>query len=416
MFPIRLAAVGVLMTTAFAQAQTSTPWRDDEKNRDLVRKLNIAYERLAFSHDYDGVLDDRPFKLTWSTEPNLPVAWKGGVACIVGDEIVLAGGLWMPGRRNLAYAYTKNRTYREIPPPPFETAYTQGACDGKTAYVVGGRSAGRRVAALSRDGGGAWKWEDLPMLPEKEGKGRWLAVAGIVPGKWLMLVSGHPTGTPSEKRDVDALPGWRLRLDQAGAQWQPMAPYPGGPRALHASAVVRGKLYVFGGSHPDPVMRSIFVDLVKAYKFFETPYGGVPQYRDAYRYDPDADRWERLRNLPFGMSGGAGVVLRDRYILIMGTTETRTHRVGKTDRGGLVKMSAGAPAAPDIEPYWTGYNDVILCYDIETDNYARLGVMMYGVATVPWVTDGKRLYGFGGEPMHRYNDNTENVLQIAEIE
>jgi N-acetylneuraminic acid mutarotase len=141
----------------------------------------------------------------------------------------------------------------------------------------------------------------------------------------------------------------------------------------------------------------------------------VPQYRDVYRYDPESDRWQRVRDLPFGMSGGSGVVLRDRYVLLMGTTETRSHRVGKTDVAGLVAMSARQKVAAQMDPQWTGYNDVILCYDVEQDRYARLGVMLYGVATVPWVTARHRLYGFGGEPMHRFNDNTENVLQIGEV-
>jgi len=115
------------------------------------------------------------------------------------------------------------------------------------------------------------------------------------------------------------------------------------------------------------------------------------------------------------MSGGSGVVLQDRYVLLMGTTETRSHRVGKTDVSGLVAMSTRQQIAPLMDAQWTGYNDVILCYDSERDNYARLGVMLYGVATVPWITAGGRLYGFGGEPMHRFNDNTENVLQIGAI-
>ena len=42
--------------------------------------------------------------------------------------------------------------------------------------------------------------------------------------------------------------------------------------------------------------------------------------------------------------------------------------------------------------------------------------MPYGVATSPWVYDGQRLYSFGGEPAHSYNENTENVLQIGSIE
>jgi hypothetical protein len=419
---LRLALIfgAVLTFRAGAQvtnASTSTDWRDDEKNAVVVRELNKAYAQLPFSFSYNGVLDERPFELTWTTGRSTPLAWKGGVAGIIGDDVILTGGMWMPGRLNRAYAYSvKTGSYREIPAPPYETAYTQGAYDGQKLYVVGGRSAGRHVSALSRAGSGEWKWEALPSLPEQEGRGRWVAVSQVDPGHWLFLVSGHPTGTQSEVRDQPALACWRLALDKPGARWEPMAPYPGGPRAVHSAAVARGKLYVFGGSHPNPVMRAVFVHLVKSYGLFDTPFLGVPEYRDAYRYDPRTDRWDRLRDLPFGMSGGAGVVLQDRYILLMGSSGKRTHRVGKTDRAGLVQMSAKGEAAPHIDPEWTGYDDVILCYDIEKDNYARLGVMMYGVATCPWVTDGKRLYGFGGEPMHRYNENTENVLQIADIQ
>ena len=42
--------------------------------------------------------------------------------------------------------------------------------------------------------------------------------------------------------------------------------------------------------------------------------------------------------------------------------------------------------------------------------------MVYGVATSHWVTDGERLYSFGGEPAHGYSENTENVLQIGTIQ
>jgi hypothetical protein len=42
--------------------------------------------------------------------------------------------------------------------------------------------------------------------------------------------------------------------------------------------------------------------------------------------------------------------------------------------------------------------------------------MPYGVATCHWVFDGERVYGFGGEPAHGYNLNTENVAQIGTIQ
>ncbi len=402
------------------RAATSTEWRNDEANLNVVRELNRAYARLPFSREYEGVLDQCPFEVTWTTGPNLPVTWKGGVAGLVGDDVILVGGLWMPGYQHLAYAYNlKTQTYREVPPPPFRTEYTQGTCDGTNVYVIGGRVAGRNAAKLSRTKEGGWQWHLLPSLPESEGKGRWLATAEVIPGKWLLLVSGHPTGTPSEERGRPAMMDWRLRLDREGAEWEKMAAYPGSVRTMLESAVVQGKLYVFGGSHPDPVMREGFKKLVGEYRLFNVPYAGVPEYRDAFCYDPEQDKWKKIRPLPFPMHGGAGVALRDRYILLMGTSETKSQRVGQTDVAALAGTATKkrSPDEQNILPYWTGYNDLILCYDVEQDNYSRVGVMLYGVATCPWVTDGQRLYGFGGEPYHGHNkNNTENVFQIGSIQ
>ncbi|MBN1345832.1 MAG: hypothetical protein JXQ73_24285 [Phycisphaerae bacterium] len=385
-----------------SDVKTSTDWRDDVANIHVVRKINDSYARIPFSRQYEGVLDDRPVRLQWRIGPNLPVCWKGGVAGLIGDQIILTGGLWMPQRANLTYAFNiKDQTYNELPPSPVCPQYTQGTCHGQSLYVVGGRAAGRRVLKLTRDAAGKWTWTDMPQLPEPEGDGRWLATVGIVPGKWLFLVSGHPTGTPSEQRNRPQLPDYRLRLDAPVATWQPMAAYPGGTRALVMSAVIRGKLYVFGGSHPDPVMRANHLELAKKYKL-RVPYNGVPNFRDAYCYDPEKNAWKPIRRTPFPVLAGYGVPLGERYILLMGSADYPTYRAGK--------------AMDRKDPFWLGYGDQILCYDVERDNYAHVGVMPYGVATSPWVCDGKHLYGFGGEPAHGYNMNTENVLQIATIE
>src|SRR5262245_1179060 len=84
---------------------TSTEWRNDEANKMAVKELNKAYALIPFSSEYEGMLDQPPFEVSWTTGPNLPVTWKGGVAGILGEEVVLIGGLWMPGYRNLAFAF-----------------------------------------------------------------------------------------------------------------------------------------------------------------------------------------------------------------------------------------------------------------------------------------------------------------------
>jgi hypothetical protein len=265
----------------------------------------------------------------------------------------------------------------------------------------------------------------MPPLPESEVHGRWLSVVAVIPDKWLFLVTGFPghAGGYQDHPDLTTtfdehppLPNWRLRLDHPDAEWEPMAPVPYSADRLtwipHCGAV-GDELYLFGGMFKDPVMTDAQGEIGKLGLQRVVPYWGQPEYRDAFRYDPADDRWQPIRRMPICMAGGNGwVVVDDRYILLMGTADAygRTRRIGRSlDR-------IGRSQERQITDSWRGFNDLILGYDIARDQYFRVGVMLYGVSTVPWVSDGARLYGFGGEPLHSWNgNNTENVLQIATI-
>lgn len=403
-------ALSLAEADADDRKETSTKWRDDHSNLFVVRQLNRAYGRLPFDREFEGVLRESPVEIEWSIGPNLPIAWKGGVAGIVDGQIILSGGLWMPGRSNETYAFNiEEQMYEPLPSPPVRPQYTQGGCDGRSLFVVGGRGTGRRVFAFARDSAGAWEWQDLPPLPEAEGAGRWLASVAVVPDRWLILLAGTPTGAPSEVGDKPQLTDYRLRLGAPGAAWERITPYPGGPRALVQAAVVGGKVYVFGGSVTDPEMRSIFVELQSKYGI-RVPYNGVPNFRDAYRYDADRDHWTPLRRTPFPIIAGSAVPIDDNHILLMGSSDCPTYRVGKSKSNPGIKIKHGESSS-----LWRGYGDRILCYHIDKDSYSHVGVMPYGVATTPWVFDGRRLYGFGGEPAHGFNANTENVLQIGTL-
>ncbi len=203
------------------EPQSKATWRDDATNLEVVRKLNRAYRLMPFSWEFEGVVDESPLELEWAVGRDLPLAWKGGVACAIGEEIVLAGGLWMPGRLNRTLAYHLNKgTYRELPPPPIRPQYTQGTCDDQALYVVGGLGSGSRVLKLSQDASGFWKWTDLPPLPPEEGKGRWVGTVGIDAGKWVILVGGSPTGTSYENRTRPQLADYRLRMDHPDLAWE----------------------------------------------------------------------------------------------------------------------------------------------------------------------------------------------------
>ena len=38
-----------------------------------------------------------------------------------------------------------------------------------------------------------------------------------------------------------------------------------------------------------------------------------------------------------------------------------------------------------------------------------------GTVTTPWVTNGTHALGFGGEPTHGWNGNTESCVQMAKV-
>jgi len=403
------------------KTNTNTAWRNDDANLDVVRQLNRAYARIPFSQEYEGVLDECPMQLHWSVGPNLPFPWKGGIAGLIDDEVLLAGGLWMPDRCNKAYSYNlATSVYSEVPPPPFDTELTQGACDGESLFLIGGCAAGRSVARLCRSASGKWKWRLIPDLPKEPNNGRLVATAAIIPGQWLFLVSGYPVGTTFDKRDAESLPNWRLRLDEPNAQWERMAPYPGEARGLMPGAVTNGALFVFGGAIPDAALREIYSDLIVHHELTIGPYKGCHDYRDSYRYDPSNDDWKPIRSLPFPMAGGNAVAIRNRYVLLLGSQHVNLPtRVGTSQRlQSLTRETAGrrADSAQEIVPFWTGYDDRILCYDTLLDNYSRVGAMLYGVTISSWIAGGMKVYGFGGEPFHSHNNNTENVLQIGTLE
>lgn len=405
-----LAAAMPVFVVAAEPAATSTDWRNDEANLEIVSKLNRAAARMPFSREFEGVLDACPFVLHWTIGPNLPVAWKGGVAGVIDGRIILTGGLWMPDRLNLTYAFDPGTgTYAELPAPPITPQYTQGACDGTSLYVPGGRGSARCVLRLTRSRNGEWAWNEMAALPAAEGAGRWLATAAIDPGRWLYLLAGTPTGAPSEVGEKPQLADYRLPLDRADAEWEPIAPYPGGARSLVMGTVVDGRLYVFGGSLNDPEMRAIHVELSTQYGL-RAPYNGVPNHRDAYCYDPAADVWRRLRSTPFPVIAGTALPVDDQHILLMGSADFPTLRVGKSQEHVGIRVKGGASGT-----HWRGYGDRILCYHIAEDNYSHVGVMPYGVATSHWVLHGGRVYSFGGEPAHGFNLNTENVLQIGTL-
>lgn len=83
------------------------------------------------------------------------------------------------------------------------------------------------------------------------------------------------------------------------AGWTEKTPLPGTPRCLAGAPVVVGKIYVLGG-----------ISMLQS--------GAYANVVDNWRYDPESDTWERLRDHPISASGSSSstTVYADRYVLL----------------------------------------------------------------------------------------------------
>jgi N-acetylneuraminic acid mutarotase len=164
-------------------------------------------------------------------------------------------------------------------------------------------------------------WRPRPQMPEPLGE----VAAGVV-GKHLYVVG---EGTPVTQR-----------YDLSRAAWTPagqiaVRPFPG---HHHASEVVDGRLYLFGG--------------------FDA--AGRTQI-----YDPAVNRWRLGASMPFAAASSASAVINGKVYLA----------------GGIVGDSTTSQAAE---------------YDPATDRWRIVASMPAGRNHAASATDGRRMYVFGG--------------------
>lgn len=145
---------------------------------------------------------------------------------------------------------------------------------------------------------------------------------------------------------------------------------------------------------------------------------GAQLSRHAWKYSSANDTWQRLADVPLHVEHGGTVVLRDRYILLLGSTHGKnSFRVGMNEGAdsSAPGRSVGPPGMRLGGGIVTYYGDDVLCYDTKLGVYSRIGTLLYGVITGHWGTNGTHVIGVGGEPRHGWNGNTETVVQIGKI-
>jgi non-specific serine/threonine protein kinase len=228
----------------------------------------------------------------WREITPAPTARQQVPAVTYSGSVWLLGGLTSHGATDTVEGFDPvTNSWKTAPKLPARVHHSMAVNYRDELVVIGGwipeggnpsAVTSKRVFVL-REGA---KWEELPSLRH----GRAAGAAAVVDGK-IVVVGGQAEGKLVPETEV---------FD--GKAWRDAAPLPT-PREHIAAAADREYLYAVGG-------RNLSSDNNSA--AFE-------------RYDPKADEWERLPNLPTAR-GGLGATVAGNHVIAAGGEEPTSVR------------------------------------------------------------------------------------------
>jgi N-acetylneuraminic acid mutarotase len=234
-----------------------------------------------------------PVASRWSLGPRLPqpihhmmAASVAGKLYVIGGEIdgastgrpeIFVNHVWM-------HDPAVGGWIQRAPMPTPRSGGGKAVIDGKI-YVAGGRPPGGSAFEVYDPATNTW--EKLPDLPTQRNHLAMVALNGKV------IVAGGRTGPGAMAERVDAVEIY----DPKTRRWSRGAPLPA-PRGGITGAAHAGCMFVFGGEGE----RTHVLGL--------TP--------NTYAYDPRADRWTRLPDLPIAVHGLKGSAVIGGRIFLPG--------------------------------------------------------------------------------------------------
>jgi N-acetylneuraminic acid mutarotase len=293
--------------------------------------------------------------LTWQEGRRMPRAKAGATTALLAERLVLAGGTyWEAGQKhwtNQVDVYDiRQDEWRLGPALPFALSYGAFVRSEQGLEVLGGWDGKRLHRECWLLGPDLVKWVPCGALPEDRVYGR----AEVLGSKLYVL--GGSSDAENLSRATDTL----LAAEGTNrTQWKYLAPIPGGPRALHASAVAAGRIFVFGGCRGGA-------------------NGDVLNLGDAYSYEPETGAWKRLLDLPRPVRSLSATAVGGRFIYLFGgytatTLEART------------------------KPLEYGFSSAVYVYDIQTDHYKKTASLPIPISDIHFVLHDATFYGAGGE-------------------
>ena len=297
--------------------------------------------------------------IVWSQGADVALPKGGYASGVVNGRLILAGGTyWKNGQKLwldevVAYDLKQDR-WDSLTSLPKPLASTAGATRNGEFYLLGGAG-----AELAEEAGyrlvhkvESYSWEKFTTLPTPFCSGR----AEIV-GDTLYIIGGakHPTKLETASASV-----WALSLSGQSSSWKSVAQMPGQGRALFASTVHEGKIYVFGGMSGDAKGQRV-------------------NLQSAYQYSPSSNQWRSLKDPPTATRAWSASSSDRRYIFLFGGYSTPLDGLpGSFSRGK--------------------FESRVWRYDTVQDDYQEVEPLPHAVCDVSFYLFNRAFYGAAGEP------------------
>jgi N-acetylneuraminic acid mutarotase len=283
--------------------------------------------------------------LEWKKAAPSPFARVESPAAVVDGKIYLFGGFTedLDASNQLDVYDAASDSWTRKKDMPMRLTHLNPAVDGNTICFAGGFK-GKHPGPVTAE---VWKydiasdtWTAGPPLPEPRAGGGLVVVEHK-----LYYFGGYKTD-----RDTNAGDHWSLSLD-GGKEWQREANLPD-PRGHVSSAVLNGRIYALGGDHGHDITQ---IDVPSCHRFDPatkkwSEIAGLPDGRshfesstivyksrilivggrcnssqpprnvvgDLLQYDPDANMWHVVGDMPEKLLAPAAAIISDRIVLTGG--------------------------------------------------------------------------------------------------
>jgi N-acetylneuraminic acid mutarotase len=293
--------------------------------------------------------------LHWEESARMPLPRAGYMAGAVSDRLLLAGGsYWENGAKHWSSRADlfdpSTGRWLETAAMPEETAAmpeerSDAACVSVNGvlYVLGG-GAGEQVRkdALAFEHG---QWHRLPAadLPAPR-----LYASAVAIGARIFVAGGIAQAGNYQSASNEF---WTWDSSHPALGWQVLPPVPGSPRFTHAMVAYQNRVYIFGGATAGPP--------------------DVRNLSDAVVFDPAANRWDHLPDLPFARRAWGGVVYGHDLLLLGGYTNTYETEIYRFDSATGKLHAAGALLHPYAAAIFVSVNGRLVVAGGETADRVR---------------------------------------------